>query len=812
MTNPRRPTLLPDLTQDVRFAVRSLARRPGFALAAILTLGIGIGANVAMFSVANLALFRALPYRHADELVIGRTSWPDGSIGWTVSAPDYYDVAAQAKSFQAIGAITPFTVDATLTGTGEADRVPVAWASPGFFRTLGVAPALGREFAPAEGEPGGPRVAIASYGFWQRRLGGRPGAVGSTLVLDGTPTTIVGVMPQGFAFRNDAELWVPMVRGELYASKRQFHNWLVVARLAPGVTVSRAGTEVGAIVRHLAERYPESNQGVGMVISPLRDTMVEDFRPSLVILMSAVALVLLIACGNVAGLLLARAPARAAEMALRSALGASRTRLVRQLLTESAVLGVGAGLLGTAVALALQRSLVAATPLTGMGLQTAGVQPWVLGFALVVSLGTVLVFGLTPALAASRIDPSAGLKSGTRTVAGGRARVRDGLVVAQVALSVVLLVAAGLLVRSFAELRGVDPGFNPRDLLTAEISLPRTAYADEAARSRFFDAFLTRVRAMPGVEAAALTSGLPIRNGGGNYGVWNPSHPPANASEMKLAFRRVVKPGYFQTLQIPIREGRDVSPADTAGAPRTIVINATMAATLFPGEDPLDREVAVDMGQPAGTTFRVVGVVGDVRVDSLAAPAEMAMYLPFEQNPEFTMELAVRSAAPERLVRPLRAALAEMNPDIPLASAETMEQTLADSVSSERTVMSVLTAFAGVALLLAALGLYGVLAYYVSRRRREIGIRVALGAKARDVFGLVLGRGLATVGLGLGLGVAIALAVTRFLQASLFHVTATDPVTFAGVTVFFAAVALVACLLPAWRAWRVDPVEVFRTE
>jgi len=386
------------------------------------------------------------------------------------------------------------------------------------------------------------------------------------------------------------------------------------------------------------------------------------------------------------------------------------------------------------------------------------------------------------------------------------------LVVAQVALTVILLVGAGLLMRSFLQLRGVDLGFDSRALLTAEVSLPRGAYDDPAARSGLFDAYLERVRATPGVSAATMTSALPILNQGGNVGAWDAAHPPVDASDVRLAYQRSVKPGYFATMGIPIRDGRDVEPNDGPNAPLVMLVNETMARTLFPDQSPLGREVVVDQGEEGGTRYRVVGIVGDVRANGPSSAPPMVMYFPYEQRPQYTMRLVARCAQPTALIRPLRAALAAMDPAIPLADARTMDQVLSGSVSDTRAVLRVIGAFAGVALLLAALGLYGVLAYYVTRRSREIGIRVALGAGARDVFGLVLRRGFALVGLGLVLGVAGALVATRLVRSFLFEVQATDPATFAGVSVFFALVALVACLVPAWRAWRVDPVSTFRTE
>jgi len=780
--------------------------------AAILTLAVGIGANVAMFSVANLALFRALPYPDAEELVVGRTVWPGGGVGWTSSAPDYYDIRDRAESFKRVSAITPFTWPGTVTAPGEAERLPAAWVSPGFFATLGVEPMLGREFLPEEGEPGGPAVLILSHELYQRRFGAGTPVIGETMTVEGMPMTIVGVMPPGFTFLNDAQAWMPMVPGEAFASLRRFHNWLVVARLADGVTLREARAEVDVIMRQLAEAYPDSNEGKGMVITPMLDAFTEGLRPSLLMLMGAIGLVLLIACGNVASLMLARGNARSTELAVRSAMGAGGGRLVRQLLTESAVLAVGAGLLGTAVAVLAQRSLVAATPLTRLGLEAAGIQPEVLVFALVLSLVTVLVFGLAPALSAARVDLVENLKAGAGSVAGGRGRFRHGLVVVQVALSVMLLVGAGLLIRSFVQLRGVDPGFETENLLTADIGLPRGTYTDAAQRSQFYDELMERARALPGVESVGLVSRLPIRDPGNNTGAWNPSNPPADASEVRLAYQRIIKPGYFETMGIPILRGRDVRPTDVTGSPPVAVISESMTS-LFPDQDPLGQTLAMDLGGDDPALLEIVGIVGNIRPSGLAQTDNWIVYFSYGQRPANDMRLAVRTAGPpSALIRPLRSILAEMDPDIPLADARSMEEILSGSVSFTRTVMGALAAFAAVALFLAAIGLYGVLAYYVSRRTHEIGVRVALGAGAWEILRMVLGRGLVMVALGLALGIGGALAGGRLVQELLFQVEAADPATFAAVSGFFALVALAACLIPAWRAWRVDPVVAFRAE
>jgi putative ABC transport system permease protein len=801
------------LLQDARFAFRALKKQPLFVLAAVLTLGLGIGANVAMFSVVNLAIFRALPFPEPDRLVLGRTRWPGGGIGLTVSAPDYYDVRDRATSFESLSAITPFSREFTLTG-GEAERVAGVWVSPGFFHTLGVTPERGREFRPEESEPGGPPVVILSHALWQRRFGANPAIIGTTATVDGRPRTVVGVMPAGFRFRVDADLWLPMVRGEAFAAERQYHNWLLLGRLRPGVSMAAAQSEVSLIMQRLAEAYPSSNKDKGMVITGLQETMFgSDFPSTLLMLTGTVALVVLIACANVAGLLLARASARRTEMALRSALGAGRWRLVRQLLTESALLGSTAGLLGTVVAVVLQRTLVAFTPLTRLGLEAAGLHWQVLAFALGLALVTVLLFGLAPAISAARVDLVEHLKEGARSVgAAARTRFRNALVVGQVALSVTLLIGAGLLVRSFYQLRKADPGFDPNHLVTTELSLLRARYPDPEQRVQFYDELLTRVRALPGVTHAALINRLPIRDPGGNVAVWDPAHPPADASQWRLSYARVVTPGYFETMGIPLRRGRDFQSTDTRDRPRVMIINETMARTLFPGEDPLGRRVAVDEGSQPGY-YDVVGVVGDVRIAGLGSDVEMVMYGPYAQTPSSSMRLAVRVAGRgSAIVGPLRAIVRDMDLDVPVAGVATMEDVLSRSVSFTRAVTAALGLFAGAAILLAALGLYGVLAFFVTQRGREIGVRIALGATAPVVLKLVLRRGVALVGVGLVIGLAGALVGARLIRSMLFQIDATDPATFVGVSLLFLAVALAACLIPAWRASRVDPVVALRAE
>jgi putative ABC transport system permease protein len=513
----------------------------------------------------------------------------------------------------------------------------------------------------------------------------------------------------------------------------------------------------------------------------------------------------------VASLLLARGSTRGTEIAMRAALGAPRRRIVQQLLTESVPLGLAAGALGTVLALIVQRALVAATPLTRLGLESVGFQPEVLGFALLLSLGTVLVFGLAPALMGSQVDLAEELKAGSRSVAGGRARFRSVLVIGQVALSVVLLVGAALLVQSFTRLRSVDPGFRTDNLLTAEIGLPSGEYEVEQ-RTPFFTELLDRTRALPGVEEAGMISQLPMRDPGNNVPAWNPERPPADASQVRAAYQRNVMPGYFDAMDIPILAGRDVSETDGQGAVQVVLISETMAETLYPEQESLGRELLVDEGDEAGR-YEIIGVVGDVAIYSLGAGPQMTMYFSHAQRRSSVMRLAVHTVGGAgAIVGQLRETLRGMDPNIPLAGVRTMDEVLDGSTSFRRTVAGAVGIFALAALLLAALGLYGVLAYQVTQRTHEIGIRVALGARAEHILRMVLGHGFTLVGIGLALGVVGGVVGARAIRGRLYEVGATDPATFVSVVLFFSFVALLACLLPSWKAWRVDPAVAFRVE
>ncbi len=808
----RRSSPMSNLKQDIKYAARTLRKNPGFAAVIVIILAVGIGANVAMFSITDAVMFRALPYRDSDRLVLGRTMYGD-SPAWNVSAPDYYDYRDQVQAFESLGAIRTFSNQVTVTGGEEPERIPGILASVDFFPTLGVTPQVGRNFTSDEAELSAPNVVVISHGYWQRRYGGSPDAVGSTIVLNGTPVTVVGVMPPGFFFFQEVDVWAPMRDGGPYTGFRQYHNWTLVGRLKPGVSIQEAQAQVNVVARQLESAYPESNGNKWLRIARLQDELVAFYKPMLLMLMAAIGLVLLIACGNVAGLLLARGSSRNVEMSVRSALGATGARLAQQLMTESALLAVAGGAVGVALAIWLQGIMIRFMPLDYLGITEIGLSLPVSMFALALSVGTALVFGVGPAASATRTDPVENLKSGVRTTAGGAsARLRSGLVVLQVALSVVLLIGAGLLLRSFMMLRRVDPGFNESRLLTAHLGLPAD-YADGQARIQFYTGLLDDVRTIPGVEAVGAISMLPIKDSYSNIKAWDPENPPSDLNAARLAEQRRVLPGYFETMEIPLLTGRDVQVTDDADGEAVLVVNQAMAQGLFGDRDPIGRQVALDWGGDEPAVLRVVGLVGDVRMFSLASEPSWQMYYSYYQSPGSGMALAVRARSePAALTGAIRDALRARDPNVPLADVATMEEELERSLSDERVIMLSLTVFAGVALFLAAIGLYSVLAFYVARRVHEIGIRLALGASASKVLQLVLKRGLLLVAAGILLGIGGGVGVTRFIQQQLFGVEPTDLLTFAGVSALFVLVGAAACLIPAWRAVRVDPVETLQAE
>jgi putative ABC transport system permease protein len=797
------------MLHDVRHAIRTLLRRPAFATLVVATLGLGIGANTAMFSIVDSVLIEPLPYERPEELVYLYGSFKGGDEA-SISPPDFLDYRARQTVFSSFAARTVFG-SAVLGGSGEPERVPASIATANFFATLGVQPLLGRAFLPGE-ERGYHDVAILSHGLWQRRFGGRPDVVGGTARIDDSPHTIVGVMPPVLDSTFDTQVWQPIPFDTEGTSVRRFHYLRGLGRLAPGVTIPGAQRQLDGIAKQLERVYPE-NETWKLRLVPYRETVVGDVSRTLVMLLCAVGLVLLVACGNVANLMLARATTRTGEMAVRTALGASRWRLVRLLLIEGFALGLTAGAAGLAVAWFLVRGVRAVGAGIVPRLAELGIDHGALLFTFALSLVTSLGFALAPALRAARTEVAAALRSlGKGSANGRRAHTRDALVVAQVAASFVLLIVAGLLLRSFWRLQSVEPGFDPDGVFTAEIAPPATRYESRAAIERFWSTLLESVRGVPGVESAAATTLLPLRGGGDTY-FYVDGRPPASDAEKMNALISVVTDDYFGAMRIAVKGGRTFARADGADGPGVMVINEGLARRLFPGASALGERLVVDFGDPF--VGEIVGVVDDVRTYGRANDAPDQMYFSLRQPAGWVgqMRLVARVRGDEMAIAPqVRAALRQLDPDVPMASTESMDEILTGSVSGERVRAGLLAAFAAAALALAVMGLYGVLAYSVTQRTRELGIRMALGARSTEVFRLVVGEGMLRVAAGVALGLALSLAATRLVTSMLFEVGQTDLQVFAVVTLALLGSGLAACVLPARRATRVQAMDALRSE
>ena len=800
------------LIQDVVYAKRVLVRSPLFTLASVATLAVGIGANVAMFSALDAVLIRALPYPSPERLVYGRATF-GSRVNSTVSYPDYIDFRDRSDAFESLALIRSGLQWFPITRLAEPERVSGNWITVDFFAALGVNPQLGRQFTADEGEPGAPNVMLISHGYWQRRFGGSPDAVGRTISVEGYPTTIVGVMPADFRFRYDADIWLPIRNGYMDTGGRTSHSWQIVGRMRAGVSLQQAQSQVDVIAQQLAEAYPESHENKGLLLTRLDEALVEAYRPNLILLMAATGLVLLIACGNVANLLLARGSARRLELSARAALGASRARLTRQFMAESLLLAILAGGLGTVLALWLQRLIILFMPMDSLGIKEIGMSLPMLGFALVASFATAIVFGVGPALTVSQANPAAALNSGLRSSAHGRAtRIRSGLVVLQVALTVVLIAASGLLLRSFVRLQGVDVGFDSENLLTARVQISSSEY-DATARTLFYRDLLERIRAIPGVEAAAAISHIPIQHPYMDWSVWDPEAPTQDPDDWVAVYSRTAMPGYFETMGIPLLRGRDHEDTDEANPQPLMVINESAADRLFPDQDPVGRLVNVYNHVSDPVPVQVIGVVGDARITALDRAPAPQMYFNHSNSAWSSMNLIVRATGhPTSLAAPIRAAVLELDSDVPLSDVATMSDILSESLGRNRVVSITIALFGSVALLLAMIGLYGVLAYYVARRTQEIGVRVAFGATGGDVVRSVIGRGLLFVSAGLAIGLPCSVAVTRLLRSQLYEVAPTDPLTYASVVACLLLVGTVACLVPARRAVRIDPVDALRAE
>jgi putative ABC transport system permease protein len=811
--------MLETLLQDLRFALRMLGKTPGFTLVAVLVMALGIGANTAMFSVVNAVLLKPLAYNDPDGLVTLSSLWTKEGHHGPVSSPDFHDWHDQSTAFEAMAYYKGW--DISVSAGPAAEYVHVTRVTPEFFRVFRVQPIVGRQFVFEEAKPGGTGAVILSSAYAASHFGGSSNALGHTLRMAGKTLDIVGVMPQGFHFPDKTEVWYPANSFEPETPSRSGHNHLVVARLKDGVTLEQAQAQMTAIGTRLSQKYPDSNEGKNVAVTRVRDEMVSNFRLTLWVMLAAVGVVLLIACANLANMLLAKAVARTREIAIRSAVGASRGRIVRQLVTECVLLALLAGGIGVLLALWGSHALVRLAPADVPRLSETGIDAKVLLFALGASLLASLLFGLAPALQAMRVDINKSLKQGSMRAASGSVadRMRRALVIAEVALSVVLLAGAGLLVKSFVALQNVALGFRPEKILVMSASVPiekgfSSSPADlESARraTRFYKDLLLEVGSLPGVWNVGATMAAPP-NTASNGGYWIDFLPKELTVSAPQAVFSVVAPGTFATLGIPLKSGRDFNDSDTYDAPFTVIINEALAKAAFPGKDPIGHTLYC--GLDSMNPMRIVGVVGNIRQDGPARAPSPEIYMPYQQHPLPASDLSVLVRTPfdpTVLTGAMRDKVMKLSADVPVKFT-TIEASLTENVATPRFRTLLLGIFAGLAVCLAMVGVYGVMSYAVGQRANEIGVRMALGANPGDVLRLVLQQAATLTGVGIVIGLAGAAAVTQLLTSMLFGVKATDPTTYMGVVTLLAVVAFAASYIPARRAMRVDPMVALRYE
>ena len=796
------------LLKDLRYGARMLLKQPVFTLIAVLTLALGIGANTAIFSLVNAVLLRPLPFAESERLV---WSWGEFSGGnrASTSPPDFLDYRAQTRSFEELAAMSFNSFN--LTGVGEPERIIGSSVTANFFQALGVKLVQGRAFLPGEEQSGPSQVAIISQRLWQQRFGGDPQIIGKTIALNGRNHAVVGVAPDATRVLQEAEIWTPLDFNDPGMKIRRFHFLRAIGRLKPGVTLQQGQADIDAVAAGLEKLYPESNKDWRLRLVPMREYLVGQTRRPLYVLLGAVGLVLLIACANVANLTLAQASRRQKEAALRHALGASRMRLIRQLLTESALLSVIAGALGLLLAWWGADLLMALAADSIPRVGEIALDNRVLGFTMLVSLLTGMVFGLAPALQSSRPDLNETLKEGGKGGASSSrlGRARNALIVVEVAMALVLLIGAGLLIKSFRRLQEVDPGFDPRNLLTMRLFLPQSKYAEPQQRQAFFEQVLKRIESLPGVQAVGTSTWIPTLGGGDTYFTIE-DRPFPDPNRKVTAFNPSVSHDYLRVMKIPLIKGRHFTEPETKGEkPKTVIINEAFARAYFANDEPLGKRLIIDMGEP--WTCEIIGVAGDTTQFAFDVSAFPVMYLPSIRTG--VAAVVVRASGdPLALTASVRAAVREVDRDQPIANIRSMDQILSTMTGDARFRTLLLGVFAAVALLLSAIGIYGVIAYSVAQRTREIGIRIALGAQGRNVLGLVIGQGMKLALIGVGVGIAGAWAMTRVLSNLLFNVSATDPLTFIGVSALLALVALLACYVPARRAMKVDPMVALRVE
>lgn len=799
------------LLRDIRYGVRSLLKRPGFTAIALIALALGIGANTAIFSLVNAVLLRPLPFAEPERLVWMWGNIRNGGNRASVSPLDFLDYRKQNTTFEEFAATFSVPLALNLTGNGEPERLTAAGVTGNYFQALGAKPALGRTFLLENEKPGSDQVAVLSYGLWQKRFGGDAGIVNKTVILDGKTCAVIGVMPQNFSFPQSAELWVPINFDISPGMKqRKAHFLRPIGKLKAGVTLAQAQADTDAIARRLEEQYPDTNTGWNLRLVSLREQLVGNTRPTLFILFGAVGFVLLIACANVANLLLVRAAGRQKEIALRTALGAGRFRIARQMITESVLLALAGGTLGTLLAIWGVDLLVTLSAVSIPPTAQVRIDATVLGFTLLISVFTGVLFGLAPALRTMKLNLSESLKEGGRSGSEGAQhnRTRSVLVVLESAVAVVLLIGAGLLIRSLIQLQDVSPGFDAHNVLTMRLDLPEQKYSQPDKSANFFSQLESRVGGLPGVESVGLVSELPLTGQPNDMPYTVEGRPPVSIDQaFDDDFRRVNRQ-YFGAMRIPLLRGRNFTEQEVRQSAKVVIISDLLARQVFPNEEPLGKRLVMSFGNEA---FEIIGIVGDVRHRALESKPFAAMYLPTYETG--WMNVVIRTKAdPTSLAAAVRKEVQGIDPDQPVADVKTMEDWLGTAVAGPRYRTTLLALFALVALVLASTGIYGVMSYSVSQRTHEIGVRMALGARQLDVLKLVVRQGMTLVVVGVGLGLLGAFALTRVMSTLLFGVTARDPVTFVAVAALLTLVAFVACYLPARRATRVDPLVALRYE
>jgi len=806
---------------DFKFAVRSLLKTPGFTAVALAIFAIGIGANTAIFSFVNGVMLKPLPYADSDRIVAVLEKPPGGDHN-PISALNYLDWKKENSVFEFMAAQAGGA--ATLTGVDEPVPLRGMRVTADYFKVFGVNAAVGRTFTAGEDQPGNDRVVIISHALWQTQFAGNLSVVGRTVMLDGHPHTIIGVLPKGSAFdRGWPQIWRPLPFPPENRT-RNFHSYWAIAKLKPGIALEQARANMGAIAARIARDYPETNKGWGVAIDPFADLIVgKELKRSLYVLLASVGMVLLIGCANLANLMLARGMTRDREVAVRVALGAGRWQLMRQFLTESVLLAVSGGILGLAIGYGTIVGLKILLPPYSLPAEAdIAMDGHVLIFTFLLAVFTGIACGLAPALQATRSDLTGAMKQGGGGASAGRVRhrTRTALVIAEVALTFVLLVGAGLLLRSFARMQNVDTGFDSTNVLTANFPIPQQRFAEPAS----FNAYLRQVRgaisALPGVRDVAFTSALPMQGSGYGMGVQRTDQPMADVANRKFCFFKMVSPSYFRAIGLELVKGRALTERDTKGSPPVALINQTMREKYFAGEDPIGKRILVQeiaFGKTSlgpDVSWEVVGVVADEKIGSLAAKeGAPGLYVTTEQSPQLMQALVIRTASdPALLHQPVREAVTRINADQSLSEMKTLDQIKNESLGGSRLNTILLGVFAGVALLLAAIGIYGVISYSVVQRTREMGIRAALGADMGKILRLVLRNGMTTVMLGLLIGAVGAFALTRLISSLLFGISERDPATLAAVAILLAAAALIACYLPARRAAKVDPIVALRAE